>query len=99
MSSTPLDPAQIAKLLQEEAQQPTRTRGTKVDPTLDRSLGAWFKLNHHVCTRDCPHRVDPNNPTFSGEEGTIGNACWNPDCQDHTRDKETDRGANIVVEV
>lgn len=98
MSVNPLDPALIAQLLKEEAEAPTRTRGPKVDPTADRSLSAWNKQQHHLCTRDCPHRVDEKNPTFiEGKE--YGNACWNPDCFDHKRDKENDRGTNIVVEV
>lgn len=98
-----LTPEQIALLLQQEAQQPTRTRGPKVDPTADRTISGWYKLQHHICTRDCEHRVDPNNPTFAqlnmSKPDAIGNACWNPECMDHTRNKETDRGANIVSEV
>lgn len=100
MSSSPLDPARIAQLLKEEAQAPTRGhRGPKVDPTDDRSVQGWFRLQHHICTRDCPHRVDVNNSTFDGIEGHIGNACWNPNCLDKTRNKETDRGANVVYNV
>jgi hypothetical protein len=98
--SSPLDINTIAKLLKEEAEQPSvRTRGPKVDPTADRSLSAWQKQQHHLCTPDCPHRIDPNNPTWDKQEGHVGNACWNPNCEDHTRNKETDRGTNIVVEV
>jgi hypothetical protein len=100
--STPLDPAAIAKLLKEEAEQPTRTRKPKEDLTKDRTINGWFRLAHHICTRDCPHRVDPNNPTYHpdpNKPNIIGNACWNPNCMDRTRDKDTDRGAQIVYEV
>lgn len=106
MSTNPLDPETIAKILKEEAERPTtRTRGPRVDPTADRSLPAWMKLQHHICTRDCPHRTDPNNPTYHLDPNNpnnllnIGNACWNPNCMDKTRNKETDRGANIVFMV
>lgn len=95
-----LTPEQIALLLQQEAEQPTKKgRGPKVDPTADRSINGWFKLPHHICTTDCEHRIDPNNRTFDGIEGHIGDSCWNVDCFDHTRNKETDRGAQIVAEV
>ena len=100
-----LDKEFLEQLLQEDAQQPKRGRGgTKADPTLDRSLLAWMKLHHHICTRDCPHRLDPSNlsrpdpasdPSYPSN---IGAACWNPNCVD-PRNKETDFGANIVYEV
>lgn len=105
---TGLSPEQIALLLQEEASQPARTRKQKTDPTADRSIGAWFKLAHHLCTPDCPHRVEPSNPTAEATEAKDaqgapiykpGNACWNPNCLDEKRDKVTDRGTNIVFEV
>ena len=108
MTTNPLDPAAIAKLLQEEASQPTRTRGPRVDPTADRSINGWFKLLHHLCHADCEHRVNPDNPTVIVKPGSgpdevivenVGAACWNPNCVDHVRDKETDRGTNIVAEV
>ncbi len=98
-----LTPEQIALLLQQEAEQPTgRSRGPKVDPTADRTINGWYKLQHHICLKECEHRVDERNPTSAVAENgqrTVGNACWNVDCMDHTRNKETDRGANIVAEV
>lgn len=105
--SSPLDAAAIARLLQEEAQKPTGTRGPRVDPTADRTYTGWFRLNHHLCTPDCDHRTDPANPTatpITNTSGGIsgfkpGNACWNPNCEDHTRDKTKDRSVNAVARV
>lgn len=102
-----LDAEFLKGLLEEEARQPRRGGGgKKADPTEDRSLVVWMKLHHHICTKDCPHRVDTSNPTrpFIGDPNspdslaTIGSACWNPNCLD-PRNKETDMGANIVAEV
>lgn len=111
--STPLDAAAIAKLLSEEAaQQSTRTRGPKVDPTLDRTYNGWFKLNTHICVPDCGygHRSDPANPTakvITDINGVIthiepGAACWNPNCFDKTRIKDVNddnfnRGIYVVA--
>lgn len=97
-----LDPATIANLLKEEALRPTGTGGgrgrkPKVDLTGIRELNVWMKLSHHLCTPSCEHRTSPNNPTST--DGSVGNACWNPNCEDHKRDKATDRGTNVVVEV
>lgn len=100
---------QIHLLLQEDAQTSRATgRRNKVDLTADRSYNGWFRLQHHLCTSDCAHRLDPANPTVTLAAGSdpasptveaAGNACWNPNCLDHTRDKETDRGVNIVFPV
>ena len=100
-----LNPGDIAKLLQEEAERPTRGGGGrgKTDPTAIRELLVWNKLNHHICHSACVHRTEGDNPTIPhDEEGNItgiGRSCWNPDCMDTTRNKETDRGTQIVVEI
>lgn len=111
--STPLDPALIARLLKEEEESPTRSRGPKTDPTADRSYSGWSKLPHHICTPDCPHRTDLSNPTArivkNPATGTIeavepGAACWNLNCADDRRDKDPnsehfDNGIYVVNEV
>lgn len=101
-----LDPATIAALLKEEAEAPTRSGGGrrgKADLTVVRDLTTWNKLNHHICHSACIHRTEGDNPTIPKDEaGTIigvGRSCWNVDCMDHTRNKETDRGVQIVCEV
>lgn len=99
---TGLDAETIAKLLAEDAAQPKRGGGrgrAKADPTADRTLPGWFKLGHHLCTRDCPHRTNPDNPTIAADPG-IGRACWNPNCID-PRNKEDDGpyGVRAVYEV
>jgi len=81
----------IQALLKDEAdrQASGRSRGPKVDPTLDRTIPTWYKLNHHMCLSDCPHRQ---------EEGNINHkACWNPNCVDPR--PSTDGGTNIVSKV
>lgn len=93
-----LDKAQIEKLLQEEASAPTKSpRGSRVDPTSDRTLSGWFKQQAHICDTTCPHRTSEDNPTSI--DGKVGSACWNLNCFDKSRNKETDRGTQIVVEV
>lgn len=107
---TPLDPDFLKKLLEEEKTKVTR--GPKVDPTLDRSYMGWFKLDNHICTPDCPHRTNTNNPTalpITNEAGALsglkpGAACWNPNCLDDTRikdpnDPKFDRGIYVVSQV
>jgi hypothetical protein len=85
-----LDPSQIAALLKEDAERATTgRRGPKVDPTLDRTLPTWWKLNHHMCLSDCPHRQEEGNTTHK--------ACWNPECKDPR--PSSDLGTNIVVAV
>jgi len=78
---------QIKALLAE----PTPKRGgggkrKKVDPTEERVIGVWFKLDHHMCTNDCEHR----------KQSPSGKACWNTNCHDHTRTPDKDRGVNLV---
>jgi hypothetical protein len=85
----PLSMDAITKMLADDANKPKRGGGTKVDPTLDRTIPNWYKLNHHMCLSDCPHRQEEGNTTHK--------ACWNPKCKD-TR-PQTDRGTNIVVNV
>jgi hypothetical protein len=96
---TSLDKDFLNQLLEEDAKAPKRGGGgrAKADPTADRTLTTWFKLPHHICSSDCPHRTDEANPTKPNGEG-IGNACWNPNCVD-PRDKNKDRAAQIVFAV
>src|SRR5215831_2113446 len=85
-----LDPDLIAQLLQEDAEKKARGRSVpRVDPTEERTVNVWFKLNHHICLPDCEHRaMNPNSD---------GRACWNPDCLDSTRQPGVDRGVNLVA--
>ena len=84
-----LDPETIAQLLKEDEEKPRGgSRGPRVDPTEVREINVWFKLDHHICTPDCPHRQE--NP--AGED----KACWNIDCKD-PRNDDPDKMANMVV--
>lgn len=87
----PLSPDEINKLLQQEAERPARGQSKKLELLENRIINNWFKLNHHLCTKDCEHREQ-------APQGSEGRACWNPNCKDNVR-KPTDRGAQIVVEV
>lgn len=66
------------------------SRGPRVDPTADRTIKTWFKLNHHMCGTDCEHRQADGNVNHR--------ACWNPDCSD-PRDSDNPNSLRIVVEV
>lgn len=118
MIMSSLDPALIAKLLKEETERPTRgggRRGPKADPTAQRDLLTWNKLNHHICNNTCPHRNGPSedldgklNPTIPLDEAGNpigpGSSCWNTECMDTKRvklegDEHFDRGTQIVCEV
>jgi hypothetical protein len=87
-----LDSEAIAKLLQEDANKPKRGGGPRVDPTEDRTLQTWYKLNHHFCLSHCHHREEKAE---SGIETT--RACWNPNCVD-PRDPG-DKGTQVVVQI
>jgi|SRR5580765_3739085 len=84
----PLSPDQINQLLKQEAEKPTRGPSKKLELLDTRIVTNWFKLSHHLCMPSCEHRQ--NAP---GDR-----ACWNPNCEDHTR-TSNDRGTMIVVEV
>lgn len=80
----------IKALLADEAQRKSGgTRGPKIDPTLDRTIPTWYKLNHHMCDVNCEHRLHDGNPNKQ--------PCWNPECVD-TR-PITDGGRRIVVAI
>lgn len=84
-----LNPEQINELLKTPQGRTGGNRSAKADPTEDRQINTWFKLNHHLCSTWCEHRTDPGN--------TTGRSCWNPNCVD-TR-SAGDRGMEIVVKV
>lgn len=85
----PLTPEQINMLIKEEEEKPKRGSSAKQELIEVRVIQNWFKLSHHICTTECPHREQAPHST--------GRACWNPDCTD-TR-TITDRGSQIVAEV
>lgn len=87
MAGKPLDPAMIAALLK-PAPGRTGTRGPKKDITQERTINVWFKLNHHLCGKECEHR----------KESPTGKACFNPECID-PRDETERRGITAVAMV
>lgn len=87
---SPLTNDQILDLLNDEtAKQGGGRRGPRVDPTAERTIKNWFKLNHHMCGTSCEHRSETLNLNN-------GCACWNPNCKD-TRDPDNPQSLRIVV--
>jgi hypothetical protein len=91
----PLGLADISHLLKEEENKPKGgSRGSKIDPTEERSINNWFKQQHHFCMPDCAHRSEA--PEGSNAAARHNRACWNINCLDKTR-SDDDRSVVCVA--